>query len=80
MCYYVDAIVFYKFHISYSNLRAKLRNIFREDKNRVYTRRMEVPMYFLYKFTRAFFGSLVFKGGKIRAFNWFLTLKMNIRI
>lgn len=57
-------------------------NIFKNDKKQIYTRsiKCELPVYYLYKFTRSFFYNFIFRGGKLRAFNYLRALKINLKI
>lgn len=55
------------------------KNIFIFDKNRLYSKKYDYNSYIWYRSHKLFFGSLIFKGKKIWAFNFFLNLKAELK-
>lgn len=55
------------------------QNIFIFDKNRIYSKRYEYNSYVWYRLHNLFFGSLIFKGKKLWAFNTLLNLKFELK-
>lgn len=56
------------------------RCIFINSKNQKYSRRFDYHAYLWFRYHKLFFGSLIFRGRKLWAFNFFLRLKYELKI